>query len=367
MDKTAALPATSLYYTEGGSDKEYHAEIVAGDSDGFCVNFRYGRRGSVLKAGTKTSVPVPLAAAQKIFDKLIQEKQGKGYTEAQTGQAYALTAMAGQLSGHVPQLLNAVAYDALEALIADPAYGFQSKEDGQRIMIERNGAAGVSASNRRSLICPIPQVVADALLQVPVQRIVLDGELIGERFYIFDILQLDDADLREQPYHARHQHYQALTLQGSLVKLPLATDPDAKRALLQQISATNGEGIVIKRLAAPYKPGRPASGGAQLKYKFTESITCIVIKVNGAKRSINVGLLDQDGKIIDVGNVSVPVNQNIPVMDSLVEVRYMHMFQGGSLYQPFLLGIRTDIARDECRLTQVTRIKLKMPEDDDAE
>ena len=37
----------SLYYAEGHSDKEYHAEIVE-VAGGNVVNFRYGRRGGAL-------------------------------------------------------------------------------------------------------------------------------------------------------------------------------------------------------------------------------------------------------------------------------------------------------------------------------
>jgi len=82
-----AIAKTSLYYSEGSSDKEYHAEIVA-IPGGNVVNFRYGRRGGTLTTGTKTSVPVDFAQVQKIFDKLIKEKTSKGYTPDLSGAAY---------------------------------------------------------------------------------------------------------------------------------------------------------------------------------------------------------------------------------------------------------------------------------------
>lgn len=69
----------SLFYSEGSSDKEYHAEIVE-VAGGNVVNFRYGRRGAALTAGTKTSAPVDLTQAKKIYDKLVKEKTSKGYT-----------------------------------------------------------------------------------------------------------------------------------------------------------------------------------------------------------------------------------------------------------------------------------------------
>ncbi|MBK6638997.1 MAG: hypothetical protein IPG34_15885 [Rhodocyclaceae bacterium] len=51
------ITSTRLYYKSGSSDKEYAADIVQSDH-GYFVNFRYGRRGHTLTAGTKTEQPV---------------------------------------------------------------------------------------------------------------------------------------------------------------------------------------------------------------------------------------------------------------------------------------------------------------------
>ena len=59
------LSKTSLYFSEGRSDKEYHAELVEVDG-GHVVNFRYGRRGAALNSGTKTAVSVDFDEAKAI-------------------------------------------------------------------------------------------------------------------------------------------------------------------------------------------------------------------------------------------------------------------------------------------------------------
>ena len=59
------------------------------------------------------------------------------------------------------------------------------------------------------------------------------------------------------------------------------------------------------------------------------------------KRSVQLGLL-QDGSLVNVGNCTVPANQNIPLKGAFVEVRYLYAHEGGCLFQPTLLGIRTD-------------------------
>jgi hypothetical protein len=72
-----------------------------------------------------------------------------------------------------------------------------------------------------------------------------------------------------------------------------------------------------------------------------------------AKRSIQVAVRDEKDDEVFIGNVTVPVSMDIPEVDSLVEVRYLYIHDGGSLYQPVLLGVRTD--KDEADLRSSLR------------
>ena len=69
-----------LYFKEGNSDKVYEIDLCDVGNDKFVVNFRYGRRYSKLKEGSKTPVPVTLADAEKIFNEVEAEKISKGYS-----------------------------------------------------------------------------------------------------------------------------------------------------------------------------------------------------------------------------------------------------------------------------------------------
>src|ERR1700693_3108427 len=97
----------SLYFTGGGSDKVYHAQLLE-KNPGYIVTFQYGRRGSSLQSGTKTSTPVSYAMAKKIFEKVVKEKLGKGYSPGESGVAYQDTEMESRVSGILPQLLNPI-------------------------------------------------------------------------------------------------------------------------------------------------------------------------------------------------------------------------------------------------------------------
>ena len=71
----------SLHYQAGNSDKVYEVDLCQIGEDRYLVNFRYGRRGKSLKEGSKTVQAVSLAKAEKIFDKLVGDKQKKGYQD----------------------------------------------------------------------------------------------------------------------------------------------------------------------------------------------------------------------------------------------------------------------------------------------
>ncbi len=73
------IKESKLFFKEGNSDKVYEVDLSEVGPDQYTVNFRYGRRGSPLKEGSKTATPVSLAAAQVLFDSLELEKRKKGY------------------------------------------------------------------------------------------------------------------------------------------------------------------------------------------------------------------------------------------------------------------------------------------------
>lgn len=68
-----------LTFREGKSDKVYEVDLCEAGTCEYVVNFRYGRRGSTLREGTKTTFPVARAEAEDVFVKLVTSKKKKGY------------------------------------------------------------------------------------------------------------------------------------------------------------------------------------------------------------------------------------------------------------------------------------------------
>ncbi len=121
---------------------------------------------------------------------------------------------------------------------------------------------------------------------------------------------------------------------------------------MSDLHQQNKEGIVFKRLDAPYTPGRPASGGSQVKYKFYTTLSAVVLNTNG-QRSVGVGLWN--GQAWQrAGNVTIPSNSPIPAVGAVVEIRYLYAYrESGCLYQPIYLGGREDIASAACLVAQL--------------
>jgi bifunctional non-homologous end joining protein LigD len=352
----------TLYYRDGSSDKVYSASIEP-KGTGFVVNFAYGRRGSTMNTGTKTELPVEYAAAKKIFDKLIKEKTAKGYTPGESGTPYQQTDNADRATGIVSQLLNPIEEHEAGALINDGDWWAQEKLDGKRVLI-RKVAEEIIGINRRGLVIALPEPIADLARRMGSQQWIIDGEAIGNMFFAFDLLESACVNRRELPYSKRIKILEAIVpadAMGPIRFVPLAKTKVAKAGLLGQLRGAKAEGIVFKRHDAPYTPGRPASGGAQVKMKFTAAASCLVAGTNGTKRSVKLELID-GGKRVGVGNVTIPANQKIPLAGRIVEIRYLYAFQGGSLYQPVYLGERDDIALDACTVRQ---LKFKAGESDD--
>ncbi|WP_144391537.1 hypothetical protein [Pleionea sediminis] len=76
-----------LKFQQGKSDKVYEVDLVKTSAEGdnaYLVNFRYGRRGSNLREGTKTPDPVDFAKAEKLFDSIVISKINKGYIDSES-------------------------------------------------------------------------------------------------------------------------------------------------------------------------------------------------------------------------------------------------------------------------------------------
>lgn len=354
----------TLYFRQGSSDKVYQAKIEPQDG-GYIVLFAYGRRGTTLQTGTKTQAPVPYQEARHIYEKLVKEKTAKGYTPGADGTPYQHTDREAQATGIACQLLNPVEGEAeLESLLGDHGWWMQEKFDGRRLLIQKEGSE-ITGINRRGLIVALPQTLVQSARSIR-EDFLMDGEAVGEELHAFDLLELGGQDLRQQPYKRRYANLEMLLSYSGQEHLRAVISislPEAKRRVFRQLRLQGSEGVVFKQAEALCGAGRPASGGTQRKWKFVESASFIVSRIN-EKRSVSLVLFDGE-KVKGAGNVTIPPNVEIPGIGKVVEVRYLYAFrESGHIYQPVYLGVRDDIPTADCT-TQQLKWKATAPEPED--
>ena len=359
-----------LYFKEGSSDKEYHAQIEKSGS-GYVVNFQYGRVGNALQSGTKTPSPVSLAEAEKIYTKLVKEKMGKGYAEkaggsTKTSSASASASTSGfsgpavtvkQTFNIFPQLLNPV--EDPEEYITNDAWLAQEKYDGERRMIVSD--KDIKGLNRKGQQVQLPDNISTSIKK----EMILDGEIIGDIEYVFDILSLEGEDLTGLPCIERIAVLNSnLKLGKGIIVVETAYTTEEKRAMYHRVKNAKGEGVVFKMKNSPYVAGRPNSLGSQIKFKFYKTATFIVKNMTAGKRSVGLELLEGNVRVF-MGKVTIPPNKNIPNIGDLVEVRYLYAYKGGAIFQPTYIGVRTDLDLDAANMSQII-YKAGTPEEEEA-
>jgi bifunctional non-homologous end joining protein LigD len=353
-----------LYFRQGSSDKVYHLQLENVD-DKWSVQAQWGRRGSALQNDVKAN-GVPYEEAKRVYDRILREKTGKGYQIAQAttnGDAPISVGLPAskEQSGHVPELLTPIEEPEALRLADDASRWFQQKFDGRRLAVQKVDGK-YSGINKLGQVIPIDSRLSEPLDLVQARAFLADGEITDSHFYIWDLLSVNDTDLRAEPYEIRYVHLTRL-FRGAHQTLRVcetAMTPKGKRAFVKAMHDSNAEGFVCKNRYAAYVAGR---AGQHFKCKFVATASFIVgpkpdKKADDGHRSIAVYLLD-DNRPRFMGTVGVPDRYPLPSVEQVVEVRYLYCHPGpeGKLIQAKYFGkVRDDIAVADCRVSQ---LKLK--------
>ncbi len=374
------VKSVALAFREGSSDKLYNAAIVE-ESDGtHTVKVEWGRRGLTLQAGTKAE-KATLEAATKAFEKVVKEKTSKGYTEIPNTNGE--TTLVGtertggreKIEGVTAQLLNPIEEDEAETYVRDAAWVAQRKYDGVRILAHLNSDE-TRFTNRKGQITSVVKEVEESLRDFP-RPSILDGEIVptdsGSVYWVFDLLTAHgDAAIRNRGYSVRHDTLTKMSKDklGPSVKIaPCVMAMKEKRELVARLKAEHAEGVVFKRADAAYHGGRPASGGSQLKLKFTK--TADVVLTEWKDNAFQMAVYDKTGKLVEIGRgyagtteesrrtLRRDLDADKPVV---AEVRYLYATEGDILFQPVFMRRRQDKTPTECLLSQLVRTNREIEE-----
>jgi bifunctional non-homologous end joining protein LigD len=287
---------------------------------------------------------------------------------------------------------------------SDPAWLFELKYDGYRVVAEANdGRARLFYRSGREVAAQFPEV-AVALAALPARHAILDGEITvtdasgRPRFqrlqarahatprdaaraaveapatlWLFDLIAIGDLDLRPLPLRVRKQLLAALV--PPLGPLRLAPHWDGRgREVYREIERLGFEGMVAKRADAPYKAGRD---GAWRKLRALRTADFAIVGMSpprGARSGFGaLHLAARDGTGLRyVGAVGSGFSEKLlrslhgelarderdtPACDGevprgrghhwveprlLAEVRFTEWTKSGHLRQPVFLRLRDD-------------------------
>lgn len=342
-----------LWYKGGRSDKVYSVSLLNTRGNNWSVRFAYGRRGAAPQIGYKVT-EVSYTKAKDVYDDLVSEKEQRGYKPTNTTVNTMVTvgATANKSIGWIPQLLNPIEETDIQYYLDNDGWCMQEKFDGRNRLLLKEGSKAIGG-NRKGLEVDITAEVKKELLSLP--DCVLAGEDLGNSIACFDIIS------EKKGYLARLKILNSTIGHLKHIKsIYTAHDKKDKERLLRMLKKSNAEGVVFKQLDAMYTPGRPASGGSQVKFKFYATASVIAGPVNKGKRSVSMFILDNGAKT-DIGNVTVYPNQEIPKAGDILEVKYLYAYKDGSLFQPILLSKRDDIDESACDIKQ---LKYKKEEEE---
>jgi len=252
----------------------------------------------------------------------------------------------------IPQLLTPIEESEVESYLTNMEFGCQEKKDGKHLTLQIIDGQLI-VRNKKGIACDCAPDFEMSLRAVG-HDLLIDGEQIGNKFWVWDILEFDGKNLRDWSYLSRYMKLSKLNFGSAIQVLKLAISEEEKRALYLQLKTSGKEGIVFKKLSGHFSSGK---GLDQLKFKFYSECSVIVVAGREGRASIGMELINEHGQREFVGYCSC--NRNPPI-GSIVEVKYLYAYRGGCLYQPAFKEIRDDVDLNECTTAQ---LKYKSEED----
>jgi DNA ligase-1 len=227
-------------------------------------------------------------------------------------------------------MLASTAETVTDAMAGFDRASVEWKLDGIRIQIHRRGnEVRIYTRNLNEITDALPGIV-DAVLRVPVDQAVFDGEALwmgdegpaafqetvsqidanappeGIVTFLFDLLHVDGDDLLDTPLQERAARLAALAPE---LKIPavVTSEPDEGQRVLDEALNAGHEGVVVKDAASLYAAGR--RGKAWRKVKPVRTYDLVVLgaewghgRRQGRLSNLHLGARDpRTGEFVMVG------------------------------------------------------------------
>jgi len=296
-----AAAVADLFGRATGVEQQWLRGLVTGE-------LRQGALDSLVQEALAVAAAVPLAAVRRAA-------MLAGSTVAVADLAFqgeaALSGVGLVVGRPVLPMLASSAPSVAEALAkAGREVAVDTKLDGIRIQVHRNGdQVRIATRSLDDITARLPEV-ADLVRGLPAQRIVLDGEAMtlsaegrpapfqetASRTasrgaatthvapYFFDLLHLEGRDLLDLPLRDRLAALDALVPEEHRSTRLVTADPDAAETFAAGVLRAGHEGVVVKALDAPWGAGRRGSGWVKVKPVHTLDLVVVGVEWGSGRR-----------------------------------------------------------------------------------
>lgn len=329
--RARAAIITDLFGRLTSSEQAFLRDLITG-------NMRQGAQDGVMLAAIASAAGVPEAAVRRAV--MLAGFAAPVAEAALAGGEEALAAIRLEVGRPLRPMLAGSGSDAADGFAAiDASRGVfaDGKLDGIRLQAHRRGdEIRLFTRSLDDITARLPEVV-EAVAALPVESVILDGEVIAldpagrplpfqvtasrtmssadvdhqrrtvpVHSFFFDLLHLDGEDLIDLPATDRFTRLSALVPADDLVPRREVADVATTERYLSELLAGGHEGIVLKSAAAPYAAGRRGAGWVKVKPRLTLDLVVLAVEWGSGRRrgklsNIHLGARDADGGFVMLG------------------------------------------------------------------
>lgn len=325
-----AAAVHDLFAQATAAEQHWLRGLVTGET-------RQGAGDGVMLQAVAKAADVPDASVRRAV--MLAGHAGPVARAALTGGQEALDAIVLDVGRPLRPMLAGSAPDVPAALATITGeVAVETKLDGIRLQAHvDHGRVSLFTRTLEDVTDRMPEITA-GLAALPVQRAVLDGEVIAlrpdgrpepfqvtgartastadpERLraevplspFFFDLLHLDGEDLVDAPARERWRRLAETVPADWLVAHTLTDDPERAAAFFAERVAAGHEGVIVKDPALPYAAGRRGPGWVKVKPRHTLDLVVLAVEWGSGRRqgwlsNIHLGARDPDtGDLVMLG------------------------------------------------------------------
>lgn len=305
-------------------EQDYLRNLITGQ-------VRQGALDGVMLAAIASAAEVPEPAVRRAV--MLAGYAGPVAEAALRGGEEALAQIGLEVGRPLRPMLAASAPDVASAWDQVEGEGgayVDGKLDGIRLQAHRDGDdVRLFTRSLDDITDRLPEVV-EAVLALPAQQLVIDGEAIAldpsgrpRPFqetasrtmsssgvdalraqvpvtpYFFDLLHLDGVDLLDAPTSERFDRLAALVPESALVPRERVRSAEQAQAFFDRLVADGHEGVVVKAPSSPYAAGRRGAGWVKVKPRHTLDLVVLAVEWGSGRRrgwlsNIHLGARDPE-------------------------------------------------------------------------